>query len=163
MRLSKKLAIAAVATVAAVGAATSAFAYWSTSGTGTGAASTETRNATAITVNQVSSLNAMYPGDSAQSLTFNLQNNDVHQTLHVAGVGVAVTDVKDSGGNSILGTCGAANFDVVQPSASTVAREVAGGATSGNITSGSIKFHDDTANNQDACQHASVVLTYTAS
>ena len=168
MRHSKKLAaLALVAGIAVTGSA--AFAYWSTNGGGTGSASTEAGATNAIQVNQVDSLDAMYPGDSAQDLKFNLQNTNSHQTLHVAGVSVAVTDVTrgvDSvTGNpiSVFSFCGAANFDIVQPSAATVAREVAGGDTSDDITSGSIKFHDDPAHSQDACKDAAVVLTYTAS
>jgi len=168
MRFSKKLAVAAVSTVAAVAVATSAFAYWSTNGTGTGSASTGTASADAIKVNQVGSLTTMYPGDSAQALTFNLQNQDLNQNLHVAGVSVAVTDVTKGVDAqqkpiSIFGVCGASNFSISQPVAATVAREVNAHSTSDTISSGSIHFNDQASTDQNACQGASVVLTYTAS
>lgn len=156
----RRVAVAAAAAALVVGAGT-ALAWWSSNGTGTGSATTGTADANEFTVTQVNTLTAMYPGDSAQGLQFTIKNNDSTQSLHVAHVSVAVTDVT-KGGSSIFGSCDATNFTIVQPTDAAVAQDLGAGITSATISSGSIHFHD-LASNQDACQGASVVLTYTAS
>jgi hypothetical protein len=163
MRLSKKLAIAAVSTVAAVGVATSAFAFWSTTGSGSGSAS-----ATAGVSGQLgfstSSINAMYPGDSAQAVTVTVTNNSSDNSkVQVASVKAYLT---------VSGSCAADDFKLdgnAAPGDATSAislawtnTELAHGASASTAGTDTIQFNDK-GTNQDGCKSAAVTLHYLAS
>jgi len=93
MRLSKKLAIAAVGTVAAVAVSTAAFAAWSASGTGSGSATAG--HATALsTVAASASADLLYPSGSAD-VKIKIHNPNPYQVTVTAinnrGAGYPIT------------------------------------------------------------------------
>ena len=163
MRLSKKLAIAAVATVAAVGAASSAFAYWTTSGSGTGSASAASGQVDHLGFT-TASISDMFPGDSSQSLTVTV-TNDATQNAYVASVKAYLTVVP------VSGSCAAGNFKLNGSAAPGDADHAASLtwlgqdlAKSGghDDATGSIQFNN-LSSNQDGCKGAAVTLNYLAS
>lgn len=138
--------------------AAGAIAYWTLggSGTGSGSAATPTSN---LTVNQTTPLTAMYPGDSAQTLsgTFNNPNSGpAYVGTVIAAIG-SVTKATDAP----AGTCDATDFTLASPTM-TVNAEVPVGTGVGAWTGATIKFANKTTN-QDACKGATVNLTYTIS
>ena len=156
MRLSKKLAIAAVSTVAAVGIATSAFAYWTTSGSGTGSASAGTN--TAVTVSQVGSISAMVPGGDAQAVDFKI-NNPISTPQYISSVAVSISSVTGANIDSTH-PCSASDFTLVQPNA--INADLSSGDHSYSPSGASLKL-DDLASNQDGCKGAIVHLAFAAS
>jgi hypothetical protein len=156
-RLTKKRAGVLGGLIAlAVGGA--AFAYWTgATGSGTGTASTGTSTA-ALTVNQTGTLTAMYPGDSAQTLSGTFDNNAVGAgAAYVTSVTASIASVTKAGG-APAGTCAAADYTLSNP-VMTVGAEVPKGAGVGTWTGATIQFHD-TGTSQDACKGATVNLSY---
>jgi len=160
MRLSKKLAIAAVATVAAVGAATSAFALWSASGSGSGSAKAYT--AQAITVAATASPSAdtnLYPGAPGVDVTGTATNPSPYGVSFTGWTNAAVDSV-DAPSADLDRPCGTSDF------------QIASGKTSGSFTSALAIAHNNTAlatapgvvqmksTASDGCQGAKVVVKF---
>lgn len=145
---SRKTTVIATFLVLAVAGA--AYAYWTAGGAGTGTA--ETGTTLALTANQTTVLDPMYPGDSPQTISGTFTNPNEGPT-YVTSVTAAITDV--SGGD---GACSAADYLLGDP-VMLVGAEVPVG-TGGAWTGASIQFNN-TGANQDGCKNATVTLTYT--
>ncbi len=150
MRLSKKLAIAAVSTVAAVGIATSAFAYFTASGTGNG--SVTVGSASDWTVDGIStSGGALLPGSGTQIVSYKVTNPSAgHQSLSSAAVSV----MHDANGNILAAADGApvvgcmASWFPVDNADHALFQDYEGGAS--DAASASISMTN--TGNQDSCQ-----------
>src|SRR4051794_13518613 len=147
------LLIGAVATLAVAGAA---FAFWTGGGSGTGSASAEGAQ-TGLTANQTTTLTAMYPGDSAQTISGNFDNPN-SGPVYVSSVSVSIASVTKAVG-APAGTCDAGDFTVASTTMN-VGAEVSPGSGVGSFTGATIKFNNK-AINQDACKGATVSLSYT--
>ncbi len=151
----KRTVLGAIAAVLIISAG--ALAYWTAGGSGTGSGSAGTT--TALTVNQTTTLSAMYPGDSAQTLSGNFDNSNPGP-IYVGTVTASISSVtKASGAPS--GTCDATDFTLAGATM-TVNAEVPAGSAKGSWTGATIKFNNK-ASNQDACKGATVNLSYAIS
>lgn len=137
--------------------ATAAFAYWTAGGSGSGSA--EAGTTTGLTVNQTSTLTAMYPGDSAQTLSGTFDNPN-SGPIHVGTVTASISSVTKAGG-APAGTCDATDFTLAG-AAMTVNVDVPAGTGTGSWTGATIRFNNK-ATNQDACKGATVNLAYAIS
>ncbi len=126
-----------------------AFAYWTAGGTGTGngGAAAGVSN---LTITQVGSLTAMYPGDGAQTIHVTIANGST-QSVHVTSVSASVTSTSNVG-------CTSADFTVGAAAALNI--DIAAGASAVNVTGPTIHFFNDPARNQDACKGVTVNLAY---
>lgn len=149
----KTLTIAAASLIVAVGTGT-AYAYWSAGGAGVGAATTGT--STALTVNDTTSLTAMFPGDTAQTLSGDFDNTS-SGPIHVATVTVSISGVTKAVGAQ--GVCTADDYTLAGATM-TINADVPTGTGQGAWTGATIQFNNTTAN-QDGCQGATVDLAYT--
>jgi phage-related minor tail protein len=147
---SKRTILGGMAAVLVVAAA--AYAYWTAGGSGTGSASAGTTSA--LTVNQTSTLNPMYPGDSPQTLSGNFDNTN-SGPIHVDTVTASISSVTASG------TCDATDFTLAN-AAMTVNANVPAGSAQGSWSGATIKFNNK-ATNQDGCKNATVHLSYAIS
>jgi hypothetical protein len=137
--------------------ATAAFAYWTAGGSGSGTAQAGTT--TGLTVNQTSTLTAMYPGDSAQTLSGTFDNPN-SGPIHVGTVTASISSVTKAGG-APAGTCDATDFTLAS-AAVTVNADVPAGTSTGSWSGATIRFNNK-ATNQDACKGATVNLAYAIS
>ncbi|GAA2484704.1 hypothetical protein [Terrabacter carboxydivorans] len=159
---SKKKKSAAFVAAGVIGLATAggAYAYWTSLGGGAGTASTSAgaSNVFAVTGNVA---NAMFPGDTAQTVTATVVNNGT-ENYKLQTVKAYVTTDKQN--------CDSTNFKlngVEAPANATSAVAVAvapadlapSATTSGTFT---MQFNNKTTN-QDACKGAAVTITYVAS
>jgi hypothetical protein len=154
MSRKKKGLLTAVAVLAAAGAA---YAYWSGSGSGSGSGSTAT-GTSALTAIQTTTLNPMYPGDSAQTISGNF-NNSNDGPVYVSTVTASIASVTKAAG-APAGTCDASDYTLANPTM-TVNAQVPAGTGQGAWTGATIKFNNKTGTNQDACKGATVALSYT--
>jgi hypothetical protein len=152
MNKRRSLALAAVVVVAG---AVGAYAYWTAGGSGTGSAATESGQ-TALTVNQSTVLTAMYPGDTAQTISGTFDNTN-SGPIHVGTVTASIASVTKAGG-AVAGTCDATDYTLAS-AAMTVNADVAVGSATGAWTGATLKFNNK-ATNQDACKGATVNLSY---
>lgn len=152
--LTKKvIAIATGGVVAVVGTGV-AYAYWSAGGAGDGTGATGT--STALVVNQGTVLSAMYPGDSAQTLSGTFTNTS-DGTVHVTSVTASLLSVTDSVGGATSVGCSVADYTLANATMSAV-QEVAVG-TGGAWTGATVHFNNTTAN-QDACKGKTLNIHY---
>jgi hypothetical protein len=141
----------ALAVVAVLAVAAAAFAYWTTSGSGTGTAAVSSGGAN-LTVTDTSTLTAMYPGDSAQTLQGTVKNNaDNKATVDSVTASIASVDHPN-------GACDATDF-TLSNATMTVGQELAKDAVA-NFSGATIQFNNKNTN-QDGCKGATVHLTYT--
>jgi len=147
------LVLSVVASLIFAGAA---YAYWTSTGSGTGSASAG--SSTALTVNQTTTLTAMYPGDSAQTISGNFGNTN-SGPIHVNTVTASISSVTPASG--VSGTCDATDFTLAN-AAMTVNADVPAGSGVGSWSGATIKFNNKTTN-QDACKGATVNLRYAIS
>jgi ABC-type glycerol-3-phosphate transport system substrate-binding protein len=157
MRITRKKKIAAALVfLLGLGGAGMAYAYWTNVGSGDGSATTGTNSP--VTVVQTSTVSAMYPGDTAQTLagTFNNPNPGAtyvaQVTVAIDGTGSAATALAFPTG------CSAADYTLVQPAATNA--DVLANDTS-TWGGGSIRMNN-LATNQDACKNVVVHLHYTS-
>ncbi|MCW3013785.1 MAG: hypothetical protein JWO02_877 [Solirubrobacterales bacterium] len=150
----KKFIVVLVGALAIAGAA---YAYWTAGGSGTGSAAAGTTSA--LTVNQTTNLTAMYPGDSAQTITGTFDNPN-SGPAYVATVTASISSVTKAAG-APAGTCDATDFTLAN-AAMTVGAEVPTGNGKGTWTGATLKFNNK-ASNQDGCKLATVNLAYTIS
>jgi hypothetical protein len=166
--MNKKVAAIGLAAGLALGAAGVATAYWTSSGSGTGTSST-TAGSSDLTY-ATTTINPMYPGDSAQNFTVTVTNNSATQKEYVNGVSAYITTNKSGcdGSDFLLdGVATAVSSATAVPLAWT-AQELtattgapANAATTAAATD-TIQFNDKLTN-QDACKSAVVTLNYTSS
>jgi hypothetical protein len=149
-----------LAAVAALAVAGVSFAYWTAGGSGTGSASAANAQS-ALTVNQTTTLTAMYPGDSAQTISGNFDNPN-SGPIYVTTVTAAVASVTKAAG-AVAGACDATDFTLANAVMNVNAEEsaTAAGAHTGSWTGATLKFNDKTSTIQDACKGATVNLSYT--
>ncbi|MDQ3677524.1 MAG: hypothetical protein M3401_12100 [Actinomycetota bacterium] len=142
--------------VAVLAIAAGAYAYWTAGGSGTGSGSAANAQ-TALTVTQTTTLAAMYPGDTAQTISGKFNNTNAGP-IYVGTVTAAIASVvKDAG--AVAGTCDATDFTLANATA-TVNADVPVGSGVGAWTGPTIKFNNK-ATNQDQCKGATVNLSYT--
>jgi hypothetical protein len=149
-RRSLALAVAAIMLISA-----GAVAYWTAGGSGTGSAGTAAAT-TPLTVNQTTTLNAMYPGDTAQTISGNFDNTN-DGPIHVSTVTASISSVTKAVG-AVAGTCDASDYTLTD-AVMTVNAEVPVGTAQGSWTGAKIKFNNK-ATNQDQCKGATVNLSY---
>lgn len=148
-------ALVAGALILLAGSAT-LYAYWTAGGAGSGSATTG--SSTALTVNQTSVLTAMYPGDTAQTLSGDFDNAS-GGTIHVDSVTISIASVTQ-GGTAAVG-CTAADYTLSGTTMNAV-QDVAIGTGVGGWSGATIQFNNTTGN-QDACQGATVNFAYAVS
>ena len=141
--------------VASLVVAGAAFAYWTAGGSGTGTGSTAGAQ-TALTANQTTSLTAMYPGDTAQTISGTFDNPN-SGPVYVSTVTVSIASVTKAA-SAPAGTCDATDYTLAS-AAMTVNSEIAAGTGKGAFTGATLKFNNK-ASNQDACKNATVNLAY---
>jgi hypothetical protein len=153
-RLNRRrgLVLGVVISLAVAGAA---FAYWTAGGSGSGSASTA-GSQSALTANQTTTLAAMYPGDSAQTISGNFDNPNSGPS-YVSTVTASISSVTKAVG-APAGTCDATDYTLAS-AAMTVNAEIAVGTGKGAFTGATLKFNNK-ASNQDACKGATVSLAY---
>jgi hypothetical protein len=156
LKLTRKRAVA-VGAVVSLAIAAAAYAYWTSTGSGSGSASAAGAQS-ALTVNQTTTLSAMYPGDSAQTISGTFDNPN-SGPIFVHTVTAAISSVTKAAG-APAGTCDATDFTLANAVA-TVDAEIAAGSAKGSWTGPTLKFNDKTTTNQDACKGATVNLSYT--
>jgi hypothetical protein len=149
-RRSLALAVAAIMVISA-----GAVAYWTAGGSGTGSADTAAAT-TPLTVNQTTTLNAMYPGDTAQTISGNFDNTN-DGPIHVSTVTASISSVTKAVG-APAGTCDASDYTLTD-AVMTVNAEITAGTAQGSWTGAKIKFNNK-ATNQDQCKGATVNLSY---
>lgn len=150
---NKKAALAAVAVLGIAGAA---YAYWSAGGSGSGSGSTASSTAD-LTANQTTTLAAMYPGDSAQTVSGDF-NNTNSGPVFVSTVTASIASVTKAV-DAPAGTCDATDFTLANATM-TVNAQVPAGSAQGSWTGATIKFNNKAGTNQDACKGATVGLSY---
>jgi hypothetical protein len=151
----RTVGLGAVLVLALAGAA---FAYWTAGGSGSGSA-TAAGAQTPLIANQTTVLTAMYPGDSAQTISGNFDNPN-SGPIQVATVTASIASVTKAVG-APAGTCDDTDFTLATATLS-VGAEVAAGLAKGSFTGATIKFNNK-ASNQDACKGATVNLAYAIS
>jgi hypothetical protein len=153
-KLTKKraLVVGAVAVLAIAGAA---IAYWTAGGSGSGTASVAGAQS-ALTANQTTTLTAMYPGDTAQTISGDFDNPNPGP-IFVSTVTASISSVTKAVG-APAGTCDATDFTLAN-TVMTVNASVPAGTAQGSWTGATIKFNNK-ATNQDACKGATVNLSY---
>jgi hypothetical protein len=131
-----------------------AFAFWTGggSGTGTGAAANGVND---LTAKQTTVLSAMYPGDSAQTISGKFDNPN-SGPVYVSSVTVSIDSVT-SGGSTAVG-CDATDFTLANTTMNVNA-QVPSGTGVGSFTGATIKFNNKPSN-QDACKGVTVNLAY---
>lgn len=148
----KKLTVVVAALLLGIGGA--AFAYWTAGGSGTGSATTGTN--VAISAVQTSTVSAMAPGDSPQTLSGNFNNTNTGP-VYVASVTASISGVTKATG-APAGTCDATDYTLTAATM-TVGHEVAAGTGVDAWTGATLQFNNK-ATNQDACKGATVALAY---
>ena len=151
----RKAVIGAIAALALAGAA---IAYWTAGGTGSGEGSAAS-GISALTANQTTTLDAMYPGDTAQTISGNFDNSN-DGPAYVSTVTASISAVVKAA-EAPAGTCDATDFTLAN-AAMTVGAQIPVGTGVGSFTGATIKFNNK-ATNQDACKNATVSLSYAVS
>jgi hypothetical protein len=137
-------------TVGILAISTAAFAYWTGTGSGEGTA-TAGETAT-LEINQTSVITGLGPGVAPQSLNGTFTASE---PVRVGQVTATVTGT-ELDGDPVAG-CTAADFTIVQPTATNAVV-----ATSGTTWGGGSIAFNSTAANQDACKGVTVLISYTS-
>jgi hypothetical protein len=153
---TRKAVASLIVTGAVVAGGGAAVAYWSATGAGFGSASAAT--VSPISVVQTSSITNLGPGVAAQTLSGTF-NNGNQGPVYVNSVTVSISSVTKAAG-APTGTCDATDFALSNTTMS-VGAEIPAGTGSGSWTGATVAFNNKTNINQDACQGATVNLTYT--
>jgi hypothetical protein len=143
----RSIAVAAV-TLALLGGATGAFAYWSAIGTGTGSGATGT--STAVNAVQTSTITNLRPGGTAQAISGTFTNTNAAPT-YVSTLTVAITSV--TGG---AGSCDATDYTLASAVVTVNAL-----VDTGTAWSGPTLAFNNKGTNQDGCQGETVNLGFT--
>ena len=165
--MNKKVAAIGLAAGLALGVAGGAFAYWTSSGSGTGTSSTTT--GTSDLTYATSTINPMYPGDSAQDFTVTVTNHSATQAEYVNGVSAYVTTSAGAscdGSNFLLNGSPAPSTALTAVPLAWTATELTANPSAGDnaSTAGTDTIHfNDTTSNQDLCKGVTVTLNYTSS
>ena len=148
----RKLVLGGIISVLVAG---SAFAFWTAGGSGTGSASVAS-GSSALSANQTTTLNAMYPGDVAQTIAGNFTNTN-QGPVYVRTVTVSIASVVVAA-NAPAGDCDASDFELAFATID-IGREIVVGTGVDSFTGAQIRFNNKNEN-QDACKGATVNLAY---
>jgi len=157
----QKATVAAVTLLTLGGAGGLAYAYWTQSGSGVGTAATDTT--ASVTVNQTSTVTALYPGQAAQALSGNFDNPNpgpVFVTAITATVRPFTAQAnlaKPACTEADYAISGASRINTV-PAGSEVPAGTGVGAWDGLA----VKLVDGAAN-QDNCKGVTISIDYSAS
>src|SRR5680860_272529 len=150
-KFTRKAIAVTVGTVVLLSGAGVAFAYWTAGGSGTGTATTG--DIVAIEAVQTSTVTAMAPGDSAQTLSGTFLNpND--GPVYVTTVTASIASVFQGGGVAV--GCDATDYTLAGAVMTVNAEALA--ADTSPWTGATIKFNNKSTN-QDACKGAVVNLS----
>ena len=159
---SKKKKSAAFVAAGVIGLATAggAYAYWTSLGGGTGTATTRAGASNVFLVTG-GSATAMYPGDSAQTVTATVKNTGT-ESYKIQAVKAYVTTNKTNcdGSDYKLNGAVAPVSEATAASLGVTAVDLAPAATT--TVDYTLQFNNKTTN-QDACQGATVTINYVAS
>jgi len=155
MFANKKRLGAALTIVIVAAASTAAYAYWTAGGSGSGSGTAG--STVGLIPRQTTTLNAMYPGDSPQTISGNFDNAN-NGPIYVTTVTASIASVTKAVG-APPGPCDATDFTLANP-VMAVGAEVPTGNGKGSFTGATIKFNNKAAANQDGCQNATVTLSY---
>jgi hypothetical protein len=136
-----------------------ALAYWTAGGSGTGSGSAAGAPSPLV-AQQTTTLAAMYPGDSPQTISGNFNNSNAGP-IFVNSVTTSIASVTKAAG-APAGTCDASDF-TLSNATMNVNSEVPAGNGKGSFTGATIQFNNKPAANQDACKGATVNLAYAIS
>jgi hypothetical protein len=153
-KLTKRrgIALGLIFTLAIAGGA---YAYWTAGGSGTGSGSAAT-GTTPLTAVQNTVLTAMYPGDSAQTISGDFTNTN-SGPIYVTSVTASISGVTKASG-AVAGTCDSSDFTLSNP-VMAVGASIPVGTAQGAWTGATIKFNNK-ATSQDQCKGATVSLAY---
>ncbi len=159
---SKRKRSAAVLAAGVIGLATAggAYAYWTGLGGGTGTATTKAGSATALVVTG-DVAGAMFPGDSAQTVTATVKNTGAER-YQVSTVKAYVTTDKagcDGSDYKLNGAVAPTNATDAAAIAVPTGELAPGATTTGTFT---MQFNNK-ATDQNACKGAAVTIHYVAS
>lgn len=150
------IAVAAVATIAAIGGGV-AYAYWTSTGTGTGSATTGTSTAFVV-ASSAATGGALTPGGPTDSVAFTVTNPGTG-SQNLSSVVVTVADSAGTAWTSVAG-CSAADYTVGTPVITGGYGQIApAGVKSGTVTI----TMNNLGSNQDGCKLATVPLYFVAS
>jgi hypothetical protein len=163
----KRALLLLVGIVAASGVGTLAYGYWTQSGAGSGGATAGTTSA--LTINQTgAAITGLYPGGPGGTLSGTFTNPNT-SPVSLSSFTAVVSDVQNSLGASITGTCAIGNFSIsgtpVVGGTTLTGLPVVGTVPSGGAGtwSGLTITLDETNVNQNGCKGAKPVITYAAS
>jgi hypothetical protein len=160
---SKKKRSAALLAAGVIGLATAggAYAYWTSTGSGTGTATTAAGTANALVVTG-GAASAMFPGDSAQTVTATVTNNGTENYTVSSLKAYVTTDKTGCDGSDYL--INGAPAPLTSGSAVSVAVTTADlkptKSTTGTFL---MQFNNKLDTNQNACKGATVTINYVAS
>ena len=133
------------------------FAYVQTGGAGSGDVAV---SHTPLRVNQDTDMQPVGPGQRAQTLSGDFDNRNA-RAIHVGTVRASIGAVTKAA-NAAAGTCDASDFTLAGHTM-TVGADVPSGAGTGAWTGATIEFRNKPGVDQNACQGATVKLSYTIS
>jgi hypothetical protein len=173
MKLRYKVAAAVASGAIVLGAGGAAFAYWTSTGSGAGSAKTGTE-VSSLAFTDTTNITDMAPGIAPETISGSVQNTSATQSAFVNSVTATIntvtetpaelaaygTDGRTPGTSGQAYLCSAADY-TISTTPMSVNKDLAPG-DSANFTGATIGFNDNASVNQDACQGATVALTYTS-
>jgi hypothetical protein len=153
--INKKAVALGLAAGLALGVTGVAVAYWSSTGSGVGTATTGTPD-NDLSIAQTSINSGMAPAIAADTISGTVTNNSTSQAAYVDTVTVSISSV-DKASGAPAGTCDASDYTLsgatmnVQQDLAPLGQASFSGATIG---------FNNKASNQDACQGATVNLSF---
>jgi hypothetical protein len=158
-KFTKKRALVALSVVSIVAIASTAFAYWTTSGSGSGSA---TAGSDAGVTAAGDPANGIYPGGSVP-VTTTITNSSSTQTQFVSNLHVTISIDSSHAGNGCLASWFTYKADSQASGTDANPRSVALNnelAASGTTTVAGHVFMADPNTSQDACKGATINLAY---
>lgn len=160
---SKKKRSAALLAAGVIGLATAggAYAYWTSLGGGTGTATTKAGSTSALVVTG-NVTNAMFPGDSPQTVNVTVMNNGTENYRPQAVKAYVTTNKTGCDGSDYLlnGVPAPLTADTAATIAVTSVDLAPAATTTGSFT---MQFNNKATTDQQACKGAAVTITYVAS
>jgi hypothetical protein len=133
------------------------FAFVQTGGAGSGEVAV---SHTQLRVNLDTDMRPVSPGQPAQTLSGDFDNRNA-RAIHVGAVRASIGAVTKAA-DAAAGTCDASDFTLADRTM-TVGADVPSGAGAGAWSGATIEFRDKPGVDQNACQGATVKLSYTIS